>query len=105
MLQPLILDIRSSAEYAQGHLPDAILVPSAPPPDTDWGITRRYLDAILGGKVFDTPIYVYCAKGRRSQVAAQILRQMGFHSVHDMGGVEEGVLAGELARGQRQLVK
>lgn len=104
MLAPLTLDIRTPQEYAQGHLPDAILVPTRPPPEADWQLTRRYLGYILGGKSYQTPIYVYCKLGKRSGVAAQMLREMGFQNVVDMGGVEQGYVADKLATGELRLV-
>lgn len=105
MLVPLIFDVRTPTEHAAGHLPDSILLPTEPPPAADWTLTQRYLDAIMGGKSFDTPIYLYCRKGKRSGTAAEMLRRMGFRNVSDMGGVEEGALAAELRSGHRTLVR
>ncbi len=40
------------------------------------------------------PVAVYCASGARSQMATQMLRQMGFESVHNIGGLSHWSAAG-----------
>lgn len=103
-MQPLLLDIRSPAEYAEGHLPDSILIPTAVPPDSNWPLTERYLWMVMAGKPADVPIYVYCKKGIRARQAADILNRMGYRNVTSLGGVEEGQLASDLQRGVVRLV-
>ena len=71
--QALILDVRESAEYQAGHLPQAINVPRG----------------VLEFKVGNHPqlqdpqqsILIYCKNGGRSTLAALTLKQMGFHQV------------------------
>ena len=72
-----VLDVRSAEEYAQGHIPGAILLPNeqigAEPPEA------------LPQK--DAKIIVYCRSGRRSAEAAKKLRAMGYTDVRDLGGL------------------
>lgn len=103
-MQSILLDIRSPAEYAAGHLPDSILIPTALPPDSDWKLTERYLWMVMYGKPAQVTIYVYCKKGVRAGHAANILRRMGYTNVVSLGGVEEGALALDLQTGRRSLV-
>lgn len=70
----VLVDVRTPAEFADGHLPGAISVPVQ---DLD----RRIED--LGPK--DRPIVLYCRSGVRSGRAARILTDAGYASVHDLG--------------------
>jgi rhodanese-related sulfurtransferase len=69
----LILDVRETAEYQAGHLPDAVNVP------------RGVLEFKVGNhpQLLDTEqsILIYCKNGGRSTLAALTLKQMGFNQV------------------------
>lgn len=104
-MRPILLDVRTPQEYAEGHLPGALLVPTRVPPDTDWTSVTNDLHTIMGGKFFETPVHVYCKKGIRSGHVVNILRQMGFYNATSLGGIEEGTLKSELDRGIRKLVQ
>ena len=71
--RPLVLDVRTPEEYADGHVPGAVLIPH------DQLATR--LDALDR----DRPIVVYCRTGRRSGLAETLLRQHG-HEVSQLQG-------------------
>jgi len=43
---------------------------------------------------YDQIIYLYCQSGRRSALAADILQDMGYTAVYDLGGIIDW--AGEL---------
>lgn len=73
----IILDVRTQAEFDEGHIPDALLLPN-----TD--ITQR-AEEVLPDK--DRTILVYCRSGRRSELAAKDLIQMGYTNVYDFGGI------------------
>ena len=80
----LILDVRESDEYAQGHIPGAHLVPrglieGAGDP------TYKKRDEVLCA-AHQRPIIVYCASGGRSAMAADTLQQMGFEEVYNLAG-------------------
>jgi len=72
----LLLDVRTGAEYAEGHIPGSRSLP------------LQMLDSEepLEEKK-DTPIYVYCLSGARSRQAAGILRRAGYTQVKDIGGI------------------
>ena len=73
----IILDVRTEAEYNQGHIENAVLLP-----DTE---INDNAEAILSDK--DLKILVYCRSGRRSAVTAKELIKMGYTDVYDFGGI------------------
>lgn len=80
-----LLDVRQPAEYEEGHLPGAQLIP-----------LPRLMNSLTEIDP-QRPTIVYCAVGGRSQMGAQLLVQEGFREVfHLMGGIEawEGSTAG-----------
>lgn len=73
----ILLDVRTQAEYAEGHIPGAICLPnetigSEPPAE----LPDR-----------EQTILVYCRSGRRSAEAAQKLSDMGYVNVLEFGGI------------------
>ncbi len=72
-----ILDVRTQEEYAEGHIPDAILLP-------DYEISAK-AEEVLPDK--EALILVYCRSGRRSANAAQELLDLGYQNVLDFGGI------------------
>ncbi len=72
-----IVDVRTPEEYAEGHIPGAILLP-----DTEIALQA---ETLLPDK--DQPILVYCRSGRRSAAASQALLDMGYTHVYDFGGI------------------
>ena len=74
----LILDVRSPAEYARGHVPEAINVPHTE--------VRARLDEIRAAAA-GRPVRVHCASGFRSYLAHRILDQNGFDSANFDGGM------------------
>ena len=84
----VIVDVRREDEYAEGHIPGAILIPNEsigvdPPSELS--------DP-------DQIILVYCRSGRRSKEAAQKLADMGYSNVYEFGGIIDwtgDIVAGE----------
>ena len=73
-----VVDVRSSAEWSEGHVPGAVNVPL---PE----LTSR-LPELRGRQ----PIVTYCQTGARSTVAASVLRAAGIAAVSNAdGGFEE----------------
>lgn len=72
-----IVDVRTAEEYAQGHIPDSILIP---------GTQIRDLAPDMLPDL-DQTILVYCRSGNRSETAAKILIDMGYTNVMDFGGI------------------
>ena len=73
----IILDVRTDEEFAEGHIPGAILIP-------DYEIKER-AEEILTDK--DQLILVYCRSGRRSKNAASDLADLGYTNVKEFGGI------------------
>lgn len=98
----VILDIRTGQEFARGHLDGAIHVPTPLPPLSDAALQRMHytLRSITDGHPQNEPIFVYCKKGKRAAVAKQMLEQMGFRNVVNLGGVETPDLQTAIARGE-----
>jgi rhodanese-related sulfurtransferase len=71
-----LVDVRTPAEFAAGHIEGAINVPV------------DQLGARLGelGER-DGALVVYCRSGNRSATATRQLRQAGFTQVHDLGAM------------------
>ena len=59
----LVLDVRTPAEYAQGHLDDAVNIPV------------DELEARLGEIPADRPVLIHCRTGIRAERAYKLLRE------------------------------
>ena len=77
-LARLIIDVRSTEEYAQGHIPGAISVPA----DNIEAISSKVSDK-------STPVFTYCLRGSRSIKAVKALKTMGYSNVINMGGINK----------------
>lgn len=73
---PLILDVRSPAEYASGHIPGALNIPQTE-------ITQR-LDEIPAAK--SAEIVVHCQGGGRAAAAERTLAAAGYTNLRDLSG-------------------
>jgi molybdopterin/thiamine biosynthesis adenylyltransferase/rhodanese-related sulfurtransferase len=74
---PVLIDVRESEEWDQGHIPGARHVP------------RSYLETRIENVVTDRtrPIVLYCASGNRSAFGAKALTELlGFENVTSMRG-------------------
>jgi adenylyltransferase/sulfurtransferase len=73
---PVLLDVRESDEWRQGHLEGALPLP------------RGFLEIKVESAVPDkeTPIITYCAGGVRSLLAAKAMKEMGYQNVSSMAG-------------------
>ena len=80
-----VLDVRTPAEFAQGHLEDAVNIDFYAP---DFRSRLEQLDR-------DRPYVVYCKRGLRGAKAMEILRQAGCARVYNIsGGYDRWVAAG-----------
>jgi sulfur-carrier protein adenylyltransferase/sulfurtransferase len=72
----VLLDVRESDEWRQGHIPQAV------------GIPRGFLELRVEEKVPDhkAPVIVQCASGTRSLLASRSLREMGYENVYNLTG-------------------
>jgi phage shock protein E len=77
---PLVLDVRTPEEYAEGHVPTALNIPH-----TDLSDRVSEIEIAKQGAVV-----VYCKSGRRAGIAETVLREAGFtgllHLEGDMSG-------------------
>jgi phage shock protein E len=73
-----IVDVRTVAEYADGHYPNALNIP------LDALQTRI---AEFGSK--EKCVIVYCASGARSAMAARTLKTLGYTDVINAGGLAD----------------
>jgi len=73
---PLILDVRSKKEYAEGYLSGALNIPHAE--------FLGRLSEIDAAKTDE--IVVYCRSGYRARIAEKILIEAGYSDVRDLDG-------------------
>ncbi|MBE6115286.1 MAG: rhodanese-like domain-containing protein [Erysipelotrichaceae bacterium] len=73
----VILDVRTPAEYHEGHIEGAINVPNEEINDKE--ISR------LPDK--DQLIFVYCRSGNRSKDASEKLVKLGYTNIVEFGGI------------------
>ena len=73
----VLIDVRTAEEFNEGHLDNAINVSSTV---IKFNIKAHVTD-------LETPIIVYCKSGRRSAESADILVNLGYKNVYDMGGI------------------
>ena len=71
----ILLDVRKEAEVNEGALPKAQNIVY----DDSFGDK-------LGGLSKETPLFVYCAAGKRSAKAVEILKEKGFKEVYQLKG-------------------
>ena len=74
----VILDVRTAAEYAEGHIQGAVLI--------DQG-QSDFMEKAKEALPTDTTIAVYCRSGRRSANAAGKLADVGYKCVNLKGGI------------------
>lgn len=73
----IIVDVRRTDEFADGHIPNAINIPN---------------ESIGGADIPELPdkeqvIYVYCRSGNRSKQVAEKLVGMGYSNIVECGGI------------------
>lgn len=73
----VVLDVRTPAEFAEGHIPGAVNLPVDE--------VKARVEALIADK--STAIVVYCRSGARSATAARTLKALGYTDVADMGGL------------------
>ncbi|KAI0609878.1 PspE Rhodanese-related sulfurtransferase [Pyrenophora tritici-repentis] len=89
MSRDLLIDVRTPAEYATGHL-TSDLSPTLNIPYQDIS-TLVDVYATTHNITVDKNdrITLYCRSGRRSDIACRELKQLGYANVRDIGGLEE----------------
>ena len=72
----ILLDVRTPEEYHNGHIPGSKNIPLQ---------TLTKVTSVAKNK--DTILYVYCQSGARSRQATQVLQQMGYTNINNLGGI------------------
>ncbi len=72
----LVLDVRKPAEFGDGHVKDALNIPLSEMNDPG---SMAILEE-------EQNIYVHCAGGYRSVIAASLLKRQGFHNLRNVLG-------------------
>ena len=75
-----IIDVRTPDEFAEGFIPKAKLINIQNPSEFTSGVEQ--LDK-------DKSYYVYCRSGKRSEMACQVMENMGFKDVNNL---ETGII-------------
>ena len=73
----IILDVRTSDEFADGHIPGAI------------NVANESIGAESPAELADKNqlIYVYCRSGNRSKQATEKLAALGYTNIVEFGGI------------------
>lgn len=76
----VIVDVRTPAEYAAGHIEGAINIP-----------VEKIADGIhsVKGLSKDQPVLLYCHSGQRASVAKTVLEKEGYKQVINGGGIDD----------------
>ena len=80
----VVIDVRTPAEYAAGHVAGALNIDVE---GQDFAASIEELDK-------DASYLVYCRSGRRSAIAAEQMADAGFTDIADAGGLAELAEAG-----------
>jgi phage shock protein E len=78
-VKPLIIDVRTEAEWNDGHIEGAILIP--------YEVIGERIGKVAKDK--SKRIYLYCRSGRRSQIAKETLGKLGYKDVVNLGSLED----------------
>lgn len=71
-----IIDVRTRQEFSCGHVPCALNVPLD---------QLERVQELVPDK--GAPVYLYCASGGRSMMAAGMLKRMGYEGAANVGGI------------------
>ncbi len=82
----VVLDVRTAAEYADGHIKGAVLIDQ---------FKSDFIEQAKARLPKDKTIAVYCRSGRRSASAASRLWEAGYKPVNLKGGITAWKKAGQ----------
>ena len=74
-----LLDVRKKEEFMAGTIYGSILMPHDQ--------LEKNIAAIIPDK--KSPVIIYCRSGRRSKIAADAMKRLGYENVRDFGGMPE----------------
>ena len=70
-----LIDVRTPAEYKEGHIPSAMLIP--------YNEIEKHTQEIPRDKI----VVLYCHSGRRSGIALEKLKSLGYGTLINFGGI------------------
>lgn len=75
----VVIDVRTAEEFAAGHIEGAL------------NIDHQVIGQRIGmtGVAKEDEVILYCRSGRRSAIAADTLKGLGFKHLKDYGGMED----------------
>ena len=76
----IVIDVRTLEEFESGHIEDSSNI--------EWQEISLIADNINK----DQKIYLYCRSGRRSQNATDILVDLGYKDVTNLGGIKDAAI-------------
>ena len=76
----LVIDVRTGQEYETGHVEGALNI--------EWQDISQIIEDIKK----DKKLYLYCRSGNRSQRATDILIDLGYEDVTNLGGVKDAAI-------------
>lgn len=79
----VVIDVRTPAEYAEGHLEGAVLL----------DLTGGDFEAALPGLDPDVEYLLYCRSGNRAGQAKALMADAGFSDVSNLGSLAEAASA------------
>lgn len=74
-----VIDVRTEAEWNNGHIKNAILVP--------YDQIKERIAEVTTDKT--ASIVLYCRSGRRSGIAQRSLKEMGYRNVQNLGSLQD----------------
>ena len=77
----ILLDVRSSQEFSEGHLENAINIPV-------YNLKEKIADKV---KNKENIIFVYCSSGHRSKRAKELLQKYGYENVYNLKNGLDGI--------------
>lgn len=75
----ILLDVRTKQAYDSGHIKDSLLIP----------VDVLQVEAEDSLKDKNAHIFIYCRSGNRSVTAANILLELGYTNVYNLGGIRD----------------
>ncbi len=84
--KPLIIDVRTEAEWKNGHIEGAVLIP--------YEKIGEKIGAVAKDKT--QRIYLYCRTGRRSIIAKETLNKLGYRDIINLKTLENATEAMKL---------
>ena len=75
----IIIDVRATDEFAAGHLDGAV----------NYTVEDGTLEQALSNLNPNANYVVYCRSGRRSAIAADLMKENGFTQIADLGSLED----------------